>query len=354
MRRLLRALLLLLIGLMSTFLSFTVPVSAQDYTYRNDAFGISFTVPDSWEVREQPQTQTLIAGSEDDLAALSDGGAPSGILFTVTLSSFRQIGAATPDDFPTILQRIAASGETPESVRVGGVEGVALTLQDEAQNVATTTLLLSIGERRVALLRSVATLEGWNTGGESQFDALIDSVSFFTPENLRDVDRIGEVIWRIDAPNLTNLFDISVNGDGSVLYVTDRQQGIWRVNANGTAGDQFTVAEVGQYAGVIVLGDNSMYLADPANHTLWYVFPDGATARPVVGGQQGTAVRIRRCILRLGKTAQFMCWMRTRAAHVFRWWIAPDAPIPFGICPLSRMNPSRMRSLPRHRTGMYG
>src|SRR4051794_3005981 len=91
----------------------------QEQTYRNEALGLTFQYPAGWEVREQLPTRSVLAGSKADIDAVSNGKAPTGLLFTVTMSTFQRIGATQLDDFTPILQKIAQTNDAvPENVKI--------------------------------------------------------------------------------------------------------------------------------------------------------------------------------------------------------------------------------------------
>src|SRR4051812_3082628 len=103
MRRLLKSLLLILLILPAAHLT----ARAQDIkNYRNEALGITFQYPANWTIREQIPAQTVTLASQADLDAVAAGKAPGGLLLSITISSFRQVGAQSIDDFGPILKKI--------------------------------------------------------------------------------------------------------------------------------------------------------------------------------------------------------------------------------------------------------
>src|SRR5260221_4872206 len=168
--------------------------------YHSNVLGVAFQYPAGWKVHEQLPTQSVIAGSENDLDAVGAGKAPLGVLFSLTISTFRQIGAETVDDFGAILKKIAQTDTTPNAVRVSGADGQVVDVQDTKQDIATRTIILSIGKRRVAVIRGVATIASWTiAGSEARFNDLIATLSFFPPPGLEDTDNIGRMLGQVPA-----------------------------------------------------------------------------------------------------------------------------------------------------------
>src|SRR5438552_449688 len=82
------------------------------------------------------------------------------------------VGVQSMDDFAPILQRIALAPKlTPMAVRMGGAEGLSLDVTDSG--VTARTAILSIGRRRIVIVRGVATADAWGTGASDQLDKLI-------------------------------------------------------------------------------------------------------------------------------------------------------------------------------------
>jgi len=114
------------------------------------------------------------------------------LLFTVTFSSFRLVGVQTENDLAPILQKIALAAKlTPTAVRIGGGEGLSLDVTDSG--VTARTAILSIGRRRIVVVRGVATADAWGRGASDQLDKLIASMSFTLPAH-DDLDSFGQVI----------------------------------------------------------------------------------------------------------------------------------------------------------------
>ncbi len=286
MKRLLHLILTLMIALCAP-----VALSAQGETkeYRSETLGVAFQYPAAWVVRSGMGEMTVIVAAQADLDALTNGGTPQNVIFSLSLTSFRLLNIQNPDDFAGVLARLAGPGRAaPTPVNIGGAAGLRLTLPDELNNIVSDTAILSVGGRRVAILRGVATLSAWRNGGERQFAQMTETVRFFPPPAEADLDRVGTVLWQRPMPDLPNMVGISVSPSGANLYITDRDLGIYRLNASGTDGELFRPPEIGQFAGILTLRDGNQYLADPGSNTLW-LRPVGETAvRRVLGGQVGT------------------------------------------------------------------
>lgn len=274
--------------LIGALLPFTLAAAQSSTNYRSDVLGLSFDYPAEWIIREQLNTQTVIAAAESDLTALADGNKPQDLLFSVTISTLRQIGARNPDDFPAVLARVAGEQGIAQPVRMGGANGLSITKTDIANDLATSTALLSVGQRRVAIVRGVSTLAVWMAGGERRFAELIAALSFFPPPNGINFDAVGVTLWQLPAASMPDLVDISVSANGATIWVTERNKGIWQVNANGVGGEVIRPAEVGVFGGIATLRDGTQYISDPATHALWLRQPGESTVRRVLGGQVGT------------------------------------------------------------------
>ncbi|GEM_PF-1021546 len=258
-------------------------------SYRNEQLGISFEYPPDWQVNEQLPTRTVTASSASDLAAVRAGKAPDGLLFSITISTFREIGAESLEDFTPILQKIAGTPDLdPDSVRIGGADGLQIDRLDFRQDVATRTAILSIGKRRVAVLRGVSTVSGWMKGNKTRFGELVDTLNFFPPKGLVDGESFGRVLWQLPADKMTDLADLAVGSNGSVLYVTDRTQGIWQVGANGTSGEITKPAGIGQFGALGVLQSGLQFIADGVGNAIWAVMPQNGSVTRLIGGRVGT------------------------------------------------------------------
>src|SRR5262249_40583565 len=121
-----RRFLIILLALGLAFIVAAHPATAQDESqnYRSDALGVAFQYPADWTVREQGSTRTITASSKADLDAVAAGKAPDGLLLSISVSTFRQIGAESLDDLKHILQKITQAPDTePTSIRIDGADG---------------------------------------------------------------------------------------------------------------------------------------------------------------------------------------------------------------------------------------
>jgi hypothetical protein len=269
--------------------------SAQDETqdeqnYRSELLGLAFQHPADWIVQDQEATHTVTASSKADMEAVSGGKAPGGLLFSITISSFRVIGVERVEDFSAILKKVAqAPDAAPKAIRIDGNDGLVVDTVDSKQDVATRTVILSIGKRRVAVIRGVATVSSWTTGGsEGRFDDLVETLRFFPATGIPGGDTFGQVLWQLAADKLTDLVDVSVSGDGSRLYVTERTQGIWEVDANGTAYGVNKPVGMGAFGGTGLLRAGILYVADPVQHAIWTVNLEGGIVTLALGGRAGS------------------------------------------------------------------
>lgn len=286
MKRLLCLILALIIVLPAP-----LALSAQGETkeYRSEPLGVAFQYPAAWVTRGGVGETTVIVATQADLDALTNGGTPENVIFSLSLTSFRLLSIQNPDDFAAVLGRLAGpGGAAPTPVTIGGAAGVRLLNVDEPNNLVSDTAILSVGGRRVAILRGVATLTAWRGGGEGQFARIVESVQFFPPPAEADIDRVGTVLWQRPMPDLPNMAGLSVSPSGANLYITDRDLGVYRLNASGTEGEITRPPEIGQFAGVLTLRDGNQYLADPGNNALWLRPVGESGVRRVLGGQVGT------------------------------------------------------------------
>ncbi len=283
MRRLLT--ILLLLALCPQLAVFGQEGTKQDY--RSDVLGLTFQYPADLTLHEQLPTQTVILASKADMDAVASGKAPAGLIFSITMSSFRQIGADSVDSFGPILKTIAQAPDVkPAAVRIAGTDGLTLDLADTNQDIASRTLILSVGKRRVAVIRGISTIKAWKDSGESLFTDLVDSLSFFAPPG--NEDAIGRVLWQLPAESGADFADVAANGDGTALFVTDHKRGIWQVSANGVSGDVMKPMELTTFGGIGVLRSNIQYIADAGSNTIWMIDPENPVPVALIGGKTGT------------------------------------------------------------------
>jgi Bacterial pre-peptidase C-terminal domain len=256
-------------------------------TYDSRLLGITFQYPTDWAIEEQLKTQTILAASKADFAAIAQGGKPEGLIFSLTLTSMRQVQANTPDDFPAVLARVSGgAGGVILKTQVEQAVGQEVELVDSAQDVASRTLVLSVGKRRVAIVRGVTTATAWLTGAKDTMAAIVQSLRFSEPESSTDIDQVGIPLWQISAAQMPNLTDLSLSADGSTLFATEQTNGLWKLTANGIDQGVVKPSEIASFGGVVVLQDGSQYIADPSVNTLWLLL--NGQIQKVFGGQRGT------------------------------------------------------------------
>lgn len=265
-----------------------LPVMAQSdlALYRNEALGVAFQFPAGWTVRETPLAATITAATPADLEALDQGQPPGGLIFSVTMSSFRQLGLAGAGDLPSVLAGLAGDGAVSEPVRFGGAAGVAATVNALDQDMTVRTAVLSTGHRRVAIVRGLATQAGWSSGGRDWFGALASTLGFFPPASGLEGDSITSVLWQLAATEMPNLTALALRPGGATLYASDRERGVWVIGGNGVPGPVVRPPAMSSFAGVVAREDGTLFIADPVRHALWQLTPDGA-AQIFVGGTLG-------------------------------------------------------------------
>ncbi|MFQ3534501.1 MAG: pre-peptidase C-terminal domain-containing protein [Aggregatilineales bacterium] len=258
--------------------------------YYSEVFGVALAYPKQWALRESLATRTVLIGPPDAWEGLAEGKAPNGVLLSLTFSTFRLMGIANTDVFPTLLLKYATGGRRALSpVRIGGAAGIALRERDSAHDLAIYTALLSLGGRRVALLRAISTLAVWEVDGEATLEHFLASLSFFPPSLSADLDRIDIPLWQAAANDLPDLNAIAVSADGTLVYALDGQRGIRQLTADGVPlPDLLTFPQIRHYGQMVTRLDGSQYIADPLSNVVWRRAPDSSTVARFFGGVQGT------------------------------------------------------------------
>ncbi|MHB8753203.1 MAG: NHL repeat-containing protein, partial [Aggregatilineales bacterium] len=276
------------LSMISLLPSITGRAADNQQAYHSDTLGVSFQYPADWKVREQTATQTVIVSSTADDTALQNGQAPAGLIFSLTFSTFRQVGAEQVGDFSDRLKQVAGTpNATPQPTRVGGADGLSVDILDGNAGVAGRTAMLSVGQRRIAVLRGVATIQAWVHGdAQTQYQALADTLSFFPPKNAVNEDQIGRVLWQTADPRFSAFADIGATADGASVLATDPKNGLWTISANGVVGDVKTYDGMASYGSLALFQDGTRYIADPANHTIWLIQANG-TPKKLLGGTVG-------------------------------------------------------------------
>jgi hypothetical protein len=257
-------------------------------SYHSDVYGVSFQYPADWVLHEQATTNTITLSSADDDKALQAGKTPGGVIFSLSFTTFHQLGVLQISDMSARLAAVAgAPNVAPHNVRIGGANGITIDLLDTNAGVAGRSAMLSIGQRRVAVVRGVASIHGWADGGaEAQYNSLISTLSFFAPASAVRDDQIGQVMWQTLDPRFSAFADIGATSDGTSVIATDPKQGIWTLNANGVIGDLKAYPGFGGYGSIALFRDSTRFVADPVNHMIWFIGADGQTKK-VAGGTVG-------------------------------------------------------------------
>ncbi len=257
--------------------------------YHSDTLGVSFQYPADWKLREQTATQTVIVSSAADDTALQNGQAPAGLIFSLTFSTFRQVGAAQVSDFGDRIKQVAGTPDaTPQPAHIGGADGLSVNVLDGNAGVAGQTSILSIGQRRIAVVRGVATIQAWVHGtAQTQFQSIADTLSFFPPKNAVNEDQIGRALWQTADPRFSAFADIGATADGSSVLATDPKNGLWTISANGLVGDVKTYDGMASYGALALFQDGTRYIADPVNHAIWLIQANG-TPKKLLGGTVGS------------------------------------------------------------------
>jgi len=256
-------------------------------TFHDDTLGVTFQYPAGWQVQTQAATQTLIVSSAEDQKAQTNGQAPTGLIFSLTFSTFRQVGADQVGDFSARLQKITGSTDSlPHAARIGGADGLSIDLTDTTAGIAGRSAMLSIGLRRVAVVRGVAVISVWAHDAQAQYDALISTLSFTPPANAASEDHIGRALWQVSDPKFGTFADIGATADGSSVLVTDSKNGVWTLGANGTLSGLKAYDGIGAYGSIALFRDGTRYIADPVNHAVWVIQANGIVKK-LLGGTVG-------------------------------------------------------------------
>src|SRR5260221_6986571 len=138
-----------------------VAEAQEDQTYQSDTVGVSFQYPSDWQISEQLAGDNVMAASAADLTAIKAGRTPTGLLFTVNISSFRLLGIHSLDDFAPFLQSIAGTNSAQTTpIKIGSAQGLSLERVNAKRDIASRTAIVSIGERRLSVGRGIATAFG--------------------------------------------------------------------------------------------------------------------------------------------------------------------------------------------------
>jgi hypothetical protein len=258
-------------------------------SYRSDALGVAFQYPTTWQVQESLERRTVTAGDPADLNAANTGGQVKGLLFSVTISSFRQVGTNRTDDFG---ERLRKAENQPNGAyrqaKIGGAEGVDMEFVDGTSGVGGRVAMLSIGQRRVAVVRGVSTVRGWvREGAAQQMDALLANLTFFPPTGTNRPDQIGVTFWQAADPRFTTFADLAATPDGMAVLATDPVNGIWTVNTAGVVQSIQRYEGPASYGTLALFRDGTQYVSDPVNHVVWLIQPGSTTPKRLLGGTIG-------------------------------------------------------------------
>jgi len=270
--------------------SFSAPAvlgQGTDQTYRSDIYGFSVNYPAGWSVREQASSHTVIIASAADLQALDNNKPTLDVMFSFAFTTLRQLSINSIEDFAALLKKMSGNKDTVvEKIEIGTAAGMQYTEASPTQDLADRTAILALGNRRVVIIRGVASSGAWRSGGRERTDALFSSLAFFNPTGT-DQDSVGRMFWGLDASDAPDLTDLAISSDGSQLVAADKNRGLWQVGANGVGGAWIKPEQIGAFSSVAILRGGARVVADPVNHTLWYIAADKSTAEKLVGGKVG-------------------------------------------------------------------
>lgn len=257
-------------------------------TFHSDTLGVAFQYPTGWKVRELPERRTVTAASEADWRLIDASQEATGLVFSVTVSTFRQIGIDRLDDFG---ERLRKAENQPNAgyrqVKIGGLDGVSLEILDARLGIGGRSALVSIGQRRVAVVRGVAIVRAWlKEDAAAQFERILYTLNFF-PVSSAGSDRIGTILWQASDPGFTGIADIGATADGVSIYATDPKKGLWQLSATGIVQGVQTFEGMGSYGTLGLFRDGTRYIADPVNHAVWLIQGGSNTAKRLLGGTVG-------------------------------------------------------------------
>lgn len=290
MRRLAILIVLLCLALPRTSQAQTpTPDIGQLQPYRSDLLGIAFQIPADWKVREAPERRIVTAASDADFKLIDAGAEPTGLIFSVSVSTFRQAGVERVDEFGERLRKVENQPDAGyRQIKIGGVDAVQIDIIDSRQDVGGRSAYVSVGQRRVAVIRGVTTIKAWRGGtAPGLYDAIVGSVTFFPPTTGATPDRIGSILWQATSPEFSAFADLGASGDGATVYATDPKRGLWSISAAGIVQGVQAFDGIGSYGTLGLFRDGTRYIADPTNHIIWLIQPGSTKATKLLGGSVG-------------------------------------------------------------------
>lgn len=290
MRRLVLLLVVLIFALpsQSSQAQTPIPTVGPLQPYRNDQLGVAFQIPVDWKVRESPERRTVTAASDADFKLIDAGAEPGGLVFSVSVSTFRQAGVERVDEFGERLRKIENQPNAGyRQLTIGGAEGVQIEIIDSRQNVGGRSAYVNVGQRRVAIVRGVTTIRAWRGIALNQYDVIAGSLSFFPPTTGLVSDRIGTMLWQATSKEFTTFADLGASADGTTVYATDPKRGLWALSATGIVQGVQAFDGIGSYGTLGMFRDGTRYIADPTNHIIWLIQAGSSKATKLLGGSVG-------------------------------------------------------------------
>jgi sugar lactone lactonase YvrE len=252
--------------------------------YTNEAFGLAFQYPASLALEERPAARMIIVAGRTDLEIVRSGGVPANLIFSVTLTTFRELGIESAAQLPAVIAAYAREG-TPSPVRVGGADGFRLDGQDPANNLMNVTLMLSVGERRAAVVRGLSTLTTWQRDGQAHFEAILGTLNFVQTSINAGLPKIGVAAWALALDDVTTLVDLDLSSDGTLLHASDQTNGLLDISASGQFVGRARLPGIRSMGSVLLLRDGQRYIADPANGVIWVQRPESGQVRRFIGAK---------------------------------------------------------------------
>lgn len=235
-----RALLVLLIASLLYLPTTFAQETASTERYENAEFGIAFDLPNGWEV--ETTLETLVAGEPAALTAVEEGEVPDTLVIRIVTASFTDLNLANATELPGQLVKLLPDPTTapePMPVTYGNVEGWELDYTLPESDLHSRVAILNLIGGRLAIIRGMASAEGWEAGASAQFDSLKNTFEFSLPANLADPlanlpDDDGGVFWQYQRQHPNETKPVYLGGLAydpfNLMYAAAGQRGVMVVD----------------------------------------------------------------------------------------------------------------------------
>ncbi|NDJ87446.1 MAG: hypothetical protein GYB66_16335 [Chloroflexi bacterium] len=242
--------------------------------YEEQKLGITFQMPGDWVARSNERG--LVAGTNDDLDRIEDGQLPLGLILSIMIGNYNQLGLENVDQLSEKINDLIppATTATPsEEVTYGNSSGVEVQFTAEDSNLVTRIAILLASDGRVAIVRGMAPQPIWNTGGSTLLTEIMQSIRFTLPANitapLADVpDSDGGVLWHYQIGQGRDQRPIALGGltldRSGTLYIAAGSRGMLVLNSEAGAYVDFLgpIFRDDNLADVAISPDERLYFAN--------------------------------------------------------------------------------------------